>query len=94
MGSQGEGGACHLTSERAGAAQCVVKYDGGRGPITALSVSAEECVVAGTQGGALLVFSPDPRRRMTRRLQLADAREGPCASPATPSPSKTLKFDA
>ncbi|KAK9905588.1 hypothetical protein WJX75_002584 [Coccomyxa subellipsoidea] len=74
--------------------ECVVKYDGGRGPITALSVSAEECVVAGTQGGALLVFSPDPRRRMTRRLQLADAREGPCASPATPSPSKTLKFDA
>lgn len=30
-------------------AQCVVRYDGGRGPMTALSVSAEECVVAGTQ---------------------------------------------
>ncbi|EIE23680.1 beach-domain-containing protein [Coccomyxa subellipsoidea C-169] len=74
--------------------ECVVKYDGGRGPITALSVSAEECVVAGTQGGALLVFSPDPRRRMTRRLQLADARAGPTATPAAPSPSKTLKFDA
>ena len=47
------------------------------------------------QGGALLVFSPDPRRRMTRRLQLADARDGPRAgAAATPSPSKTLKFDA
>ncbi len=47
-----------------------------------------------TQGGALLVFSPDPRRRMTRRLQLADARDGPRAGPAVPSLSKTLKFDA
>ncbi len=72
--------------------QCVVRFDGGRGPITALSVSGEECIVAGTHSGALLVFSPDPRRRLTRRAQLAEARPPPGARPA-PSPSKTLKFD-
>jgi hypothetical protein len=74
--------------------QCVVKYDGGRGAITALGVTAEQCIVSGTVGGALLVFSPDPRRRMTRRLQVACARSGPLAGSASPSSIKTLRFDA
>ncbi len=73
--------------------QCVVRYDGDRGAITALGVTAEQCIVGGTVGGALLVFSPDPRRRMTRRLQVADARSGPHAASASPTSSKTLKFD-
>lgn len=48
--------------------------------------------MAGTLNGALLVFSPDPRRRISRRLQLAVAREGPLAGPPSASPSKTLNF--
>ena len=75
------------------AGQCVVRYEGGRGPITALAVTPEECVIAGTAGGALLVFSPDPRRRITRRLQIASARPGPVMS--APSPHGcTIRFDA
>ena len=68
--------------------QCVVKYDGARGPITALSCTAEECIVAGTLGGALLVFSPDPRRRLTRRIQLAEARPRAGGPAAGGSPSQ------
>ena len=74
-------------------AQLVIRYDGGRGPVTALSVTLEECVLAGTMNGALLVFSPDPRRRISRRLQLAVARSGPLANSPSASPSKTLNFN-
>ena len=72
--------------------QLVIRYDGSRGPVTALSVTAEECIVAGTLNGALLVFSPDPRRRISRRLQLAAARSGSIAGSPSASPSKTLQF--
>jgi hypothetical protein len=74
------------------AVQLVIRYDGARGPVTALSVTPEECVVAGTLNGALLVFSPDPRRRISRRLQLPVARCGPMAGTPSTSPSKTLNF--
>ena len=83
-------GFCHLTGRAL--VQLVIRYDGARGPVTALSVTAEECIVAGTLNGALLMFSPDPRRRISRRLQLADARSGPVANSPSASPSKTLNF--
>ncbi|KAK9837038.1 hypothetical protein WJX84_000368 [Apatococcus fuscideae] len=54
--------------------EVVLKYDAGRGPITALAVTAEDCILAGTQDGCMMVFAPDSRRHITRRLNLADAR--------------------
>ena len=45
--------------------QGVMRYEGGCGPVTALCVTAEQCIAAGTASGALLVFAPDPRRRLT-----------------------------
>ena len=82
----------HHAAAAAGARSAWCASTAAAGPITALSVSAEECIVAGTHSGALLVFSPDPRRRLTRRAQLAEARPPPGARPSA-SPSKTLKFD-
>lgn len=46
--------------------QVVLKYDAGRGPITALAVTAEDCILAGTQDGCMMVFAPDSRRHITR----------------------------
>ena len=48
--------------------------------MTALAVSPEECVLAGTADGAMLVFAPDPRRHITRRYNLADAWAGAAKS--------------
>lgn len=56
--------------------QAIIRYDPSRGPITALTVTSEECILAGTQDGSLLVFAPDPRRTMSKRLDLADAKSG------------------
>lgn len=60
--------------------------------MTALTVTQEECVVAGTVDGSLLVFAPDPRRTISKRFDLADARPAGNAS-APLSPVATLKFD-
>ncbi len=73
-------------------AQGVMRYEGGCGPLTALTVSAEQCIVAGTASGALLVFAPDPRRRLTRRVPLPAARAGPRATNS--SPAKAVRFNA
>ncbi len=54
----------------------VIRYDGGQGPVTALAMTPEDCFLAGTASGALVAFAPDPRRRITRRLAMADARAG------------------
>ncbi|KAK9806574.1 hypothetical protein WJX73_003713 [Symbiochloris irregularis] len=59
--------------------QVILRYEGGGAPVTALALSSEECIVAGTARGALLLYVPDPRRRITRRLDQADVR-----SPASP----------
>jgi hypothetical protein len=55
----------------------VLRFDGGRGGMTSLAVTPEDCFLAGCADGALLVFAPDPRRRITRRFNLADARANP-----------------
>jgi hypothetical protein len=68
-----------------------LRYDGGRGPITALGLVGEECILAGTADGAMLVFTPDARRRITRRLPLPDVRGHPLSGP--PGPERTLRFD-
>lgn len=73
------------------AVQVVLRYDGGRGPITALGLVGEECILVGTAEGALLVFTPDARRRITRRLPLADVR-GHSLTPSS-GPDRTLRFD-
>ena len=54
----------------------VIRYDSGQGPVTALAMTPEDCFLAGTASGALVAFAPDPRRRITRRLAMADARSG------------------
>ena len=94
--------------------QVVLRYDAGRGPITALAITPEGCFLAGECGGrhwaaaqyrcasgvlavapragshqshtsscplcchaagtaegSLVLFAPDPRRRITRRFNLA-----------------------
>ena len=57
----------HLTRLlKLAAMQVVLKYDAGRGPITALAVTAEDCILAGTQDGCMMVFAPDSRRHITR----------------------------
>ncbi|KAK9824084.1 hypothetical protein WJX72_007613 [[Myrmecia] bisecta] len=67
--------------------QVVLRYEGGRGPITSLAVTPEDCILGGTLDGCLLVFTPDPRRRITRRYNLADARSSSAAAPSCMSPS-------
>ena len=73
-------------------AQVVLRYDAGRGPVTALTVTAEECILAGTFDGSMLVFAPDPRRTISKRFDLADARPMG-SSPVPQGPVATLKFD-
>lgn len=51
--------------------QVVLRYDAGRGPITSLAVTPEQCFLAGTAEGSLVLFAPDPRRTITRRFNLA-----------------------
>lgn len=50
-----------------------MRYEVGQGAITSLALTPEQCFLAGTAGGALAAFAPDPRRRITRRLPLPDA---------------------
>ena len=38
--------------------QVVHRYDEGHGPITALAVTPEDCVLAGCHNGCMLVFAP------------------------------------
>ena len=71
--------------------QGVMRYEGGCGPVTALCVTAEQCIAAGTATGALLVFAPDPRRRLTRRVRLAVARAG--GRPVSASPSRVVRYE-
>ena len=71
--------------------KAVIRYDPCRGPITALTVTGEECILAGTQDGSLLVFAPDPRRTMSKRLDLADAKSSHDRSKEAVT---TIKFDA
>ena len=42
------------------------------GDITALCVSREGCVIVGTARGDIVLLSPDPRRNVTARANLAD----------------------
>lgn len=57
--------------------QVVMRWEGLGAPITALTLTPEESVIAGTSKGGLLLYSPDPRRRITRRLDQADVRLSP-----------------
>jgi hypothetical protein len=54
--------------------QLVLRYDGGHGAIGALTLSPEDCFLAGTADGSLLVYGPDPRRTITKRLPLTSGR--------------------
>ena len=65
----------------------VIKYETGKGPITAITVTEEECILAGTVDGSLLVIAPDPRRSISKRRNLADPN--PVAREAAP----VIKFD-
>lgn len=59
----------------------MLRYDPQRGPLTALAVTDEECVLAGTSDGSLLVLAPDPRRTASRRLDLAADADPKAAVP-------------
>lgn len=65
----------------------VLRFEGGRGAITSLALTPEEAFLAGTADGSILLFAPDPRRRITRRVAVADVRSaassaaGPVAAP-------------
>ena len=52
--------------------QAVLRYDSGRGPVTALALTPEGCVLAGTAEGSVVLFAPDNRRTITTRPALAD----------------------
>ena len=59
----------------------VLRYDAGRGPLTALCLAPDDdCFVAGAADGSVVLFAPDPRRSITTRFNLADAR--PAGTPA------------
>lgn len=53
----------------------VMVFDAEMGPITTLQVSKDQTFVAGFQSGSLAIFSPDPRRHITHRFNLANVRE-------------------
>lgn len=53
----------------------VIRYEGGRGPLTALAVTADECFIVGSETGALLIYSPDPKRHTQKSFTVALARE-------------------
>ena len=72
------------------ALQVLLRYDAARGPVTALTVTGEECILAGTTDGSMIVFAPDPRRSIMRRFDLADARP---ASGGTAPHAPTIRFD-
>ncbi len=57
--------------------QAVLRYEGNnRAEVTALSVTPEDCVVAGSREGCMLAFAPDSRRRIKDRVNLADCNQG------------------
>lgn len=72
--------------------QVVIRYDPGRGHITALTVTPEECILAGTVDGSMLVFAPDPRRTISKRINLADRKSG--ASSLHREAVATIRFDS
>jgi hypothetical protein len=45
------------------------------GDITALVVSREGCLIVGTSRGDIVLLSPDPRRSVTARTNLADCSQ-------------------
>ena len=51
--------------------QVVLRYEAGSSHIVSLAMSPEECFVAGLQSGALVLFGPDPRRKITARLRIS-----------------------
>lgn len=51
--------------------QVVLRYEAGSSHIVSLAMSPEECFVAGLASGALAVFGPDPRRKITARLRIS-----------------------
>ena len=66
-----------------------MRYDPAKGPITALTVTPEECILGGTQDGSLLVLAPDPRRTIRRRFDYGELRKAGQPSQNVP----TLRFD-
>ncbi len=71
------------------AVQVVLRYDAGRGPLTALAVTPEDCFLAGTAEGSVVLFAPDPRRRITTRFNLADVR--PAAAQLSTPPAAAVE---
>ncbi|GAB4815481.1 hypothetical protein N2152v2_002527 [Parachlorella kessleri] len=69
--------------------QVVLRYDAGRGPLTALAVTPEDCFLAGTAEGSVVLFAPDPRRRITTRFNLADVR--PAAAQLSTPPAAAVE---
>ena len=67
--------------------QVVIKYETGKGPITAITVTEEECILAGTMDGSLLVVAPDTRRSISKRIVLADP------NPLAREAAAIIKFD-
>eukprot|EP00887_Chlorella_sp_A99_P003486 scaffold7.g3486.t1 len=74
-----------VTLRRLHSLAVVLRWEGGRGPITSLALTPEGCLLAGTAEGSLVLFAPDPRRRITRRVSVADCR--PAAAAASPGAS-------
>lgn len=68
----------------------VMVFDAEMGPITALHVSKDQTFVAGFQSGSLAVFSPDPRRHITHRFNLANVRESQLPGELRRDPSTRL----
>mmetsp|Transcript_2662 Transcript_2662/g.7541 ORF Transcript_2662/g.7541 Transcript_2662/m.7541 type:complete len:1630 (-) Transcript_2662:717-5606(-) len=50
--------------------QAVISYEVGHGAVTAVAITPEECFMIGSADGSLVLFSPDNRRHITRRLSL------------------------
>jgi len=65
--------------------EAIIRYEIGHGPITALTITPEECLLIGSADGSLVLFSPDMRRHITRRLLVLGANTG------TAGPSPVIK---
>lgn len=61
----------------------IMIFDAAKGPITALHVARDQSFLIGLQNGEIAVFSPDPRRRITHRFNLANARVLPTLAEAS-----------
>lgn len=72
----------------------VLRFEVGQGPITALALTPEQCFLAGTSGGALAAFAPDPRRCITRRLPLADSAAAAAATTSSADGRRLSRLSA